>query len=132
MRGTMRALEDELGTALVSQLNTQDQQEVVLTLPFIYLFCGVDCDLCSCTLSIQPLNIFLIQPLAVGSAKKIILFNFVVVAVDLLRIRPNSSYKTPGPGFYCFSLSYTTHPCTTPILGKFMKLARDLFIPGTH
>ena len=28
MRSTMKALEDELGTALVSQLNTQDQQEV--------------------------------------------------------------------------------------------------------
>ena len=28
MRSTMRALEEELGTALVSQLNSQDQQEV--------------------------------------------------------------------------------------------------------
>jgi len=31
----MKALEDELGTALVSQLNTQDQQEVPFaSLPF--------------------------------------------------------------------------------------------------
>lgn len=28
MRSTMRALEEELGTALVSQLNAEDQQEV--------------------------------------------------------------------------------------------------------
>ena len=35
MRSTMKALEDELGTALVSQLNTQDQQEVPFaSLPF--------------------------------------------------------------------------------------------------
>ena len=55
MRGTMKALEDELGTALVSQLSTQDQQEVVFTLPFIYLFYGVDCNLRSRTLFLQPL-----------------------------------------------------------------------------
>lgn len=29
MRSTMRALEEELGTALVSQLNAEDQQEVI-------------------------------------------------------------------------------------------------------
>lgn len=28
MRSTMKALEEELGTALVSQLNAEDQQEV--------------------------------------------------------------------------------------------------------
>lgn len=28
MRSTMRALEEELGTALVSQLSSQDQEEV--------------------------------------------------------------------------------------------------------
>ena len=28
MRSTMRALEEELGTALVSQLNAEDQQQV--------------------------------------------------------------------------------------------------------
>ena len=36
MRSTMRALEEELGTALVSQLNAEDQQQVHV-LPIISL-----------------------------------------------------------------------------------------------
>ena len=35
MRSTMKALEEELGTALVSQLNAEDQQEVWLVLMYL-------------------------------------------------------------------------------------------------